>query len=159
MDIYETARTSIGLPLPLDAPAIRMFRMVVAEARSLIRQRNEIETQADELLRYSQDYHLLRQIPGIGPINALTIIAEAGDLRRFHHHRQFLKFCGLDLSTQQSGQYRGQTRLSKFGNADCAAPCGSPDRSPSASARTDSGTSSNATSREIATIPICAARR
>ena len=46
MDIYETARTSIGLPLPLDAPAIRMFRMVVAEARSLIRQRNEIETQA-----------------------------------------------------------------------------------------------------------------
>ena len=42
---------------------------------------------------------------------------QAGDLRRFHHHRQFLKFCGLDLSTQQSGQYRGQTRLSKFGNA------------------------------------------
>lgn len=117
MDIYETARTSIGLPLPLDAPAIRMFRMVIAEARILIRQRNEIEAQADELLRHSQDYRLLRQIPGIGPINALTIIAEAGDLRRFHHHRQFLKFCGLDLSTQQSGQYRGQTRLSKFGNA------------------------------------------
>jgi len=117
MDIYETARTSIGLPLALDAPAIRMFRMVIAEARSLIRQRNEIEAQADELLRHSQDYQLLRQIPGIGPINALTIIAEAGDLRRFHHHRQFLKFCGLDLSTQQSGQYRGQTRLSKFGNA------------------------------------------
>lgn len=117
MDIYETARTSIGLPLPSDAPAVRMFRMVIAEARSLIRQRNEIEAQADELLRHSQDYQLLRQIPGIGPINALTIIAEAGDLRRFHHHRQFLKFCGLDLSTQQSGQYRGQTQLSKFGNA------------------------------------------
>jgi transposase len=116
-DIYETARSSIGLPLPLDAPAIRMFRMVIDEARSLIRQRNEIEAQADELLRHSQDYQLLRQIPGIGPINALTIIAEAGDLRRFGHHRQFLKFCGLDLSTQQSGQYRGQTRLSKFGNA------------------------------------------
>ena len=117
MDIYETARSSIGLPLPLDAPAIRMFRMVIDEARSLIRQRNEIEAQADELLRHSRDYQLLRQIPGIGPINALTIIAEAGDLRRFGHHRQFLKFCGLDLSTQQSGQYRGQTRLSKFGNA------------------------------------------
>jgi len=117
MDIYETARSSIGLPLPLDAPAIRMFRMVIDEARSLIRQRNEIEAQADELLRHSPDYQLLRQIPGIGPINALTIIAEAGDLRRFGHHRQFLKFCGLDLSTQQSGQYRGQTRLSKFGNA------------------------------------------
>jgi len=29
----------------------------------------------------------------------------------------FLKFCGLDLATYQSGKYRGQTRLSKFGNA------------------------------------------
>jgi len=116
-DIYETATASIGLPLPIDAPAIRMFRMVIAEARSLIRQRNEIEAMADALLRESADYQALRKIPGIGPIIALTILAEAGDLRRFRHHRQFLKFCGLDLSTQQSGQYRGRTRLSKFGNS------------------------------------------
>jgi transposase len=94
-----------------------MFRMVIAEARGLIRQRNEIEKMADVLLSENADYQALRTIPGIGPIIALTIIAEAGDLRRFRHHRQFLKFCGLDLATQQSGQYRGQTRLSKFGNA------------------------------------------
>jgi transposase len=115
--IYETAKTSIGLPIPLDAPAIRMFRLVIAEARSLIRQRDAIEAMADQLLAASQDYARLRQIPGIGPINALAILAEAGDLRRFGHHRQFLKFCGLDLATQQSGTYRGQTRLSKYGNA------------------------------------------
>ena len=42
-DIYETAQTSIGLPLPLDSSAIAMFRMVLTEARSLIRQRDEIE--------------------------------------------------------------------------------------------------------------------
>jgi transposase len=106
-DIYETVRTSIGLPLPGDAPAIRMFRMVLAEARSLIHQRSEIERMADDLLSDSADYQALRRIPGIGPIIALTILAEGGDLRRFGHHRQFLKFCGLDLSTQQSGQYRG----------------------------------------------------
>ena len=33
-------------------------------------------------------------VPGIGPASALTILAEAGDLRRFRHHRQFLNFCG-----------------------------------------------------------------
>ena len=43
--------------------------------------------------------------------------SEAGDLRRFGHHRQFLKFCGLDLATRQSGAFRGQTKLSKYGNA------------------------------------------
>ena len=116
-DIFETAKTSIGLPIPVDAPAIRMFRLVIAQARSLIRQRDEIEAMADQLLAASQDYARLRQVPGIGPINALAILAEAGDLRRFGHHRQFLKFCGLDLATQQSGTYRGQTKLSKYGNA------------------------------------------
>ncbi len=116
-DIYETAISSIGLPIPPDAVAVRMFRMVIAEARRLIRQRAEIELIADALLYQNRDYQLLRQIPGIGPINALTVIAEAGDIRRFGHRRQFLKFCGLDLATQQSGTFRGQTKLSKYGNA------------------------------------------
>jgi transposase len=116
-DIYETAQSSIGLPVPIDSPAITMFRMVIAEGRSLIRQRNEIEQQAHAALADNVDYQRLRQIPGIGPIIAMTVLAEAGDLRRFRHHRQFLKFCGLDLATYQSGQFRGQTRLSKFGNA------------------------------------------
>ena len=62
-------------------------------------------------------YQLLRNIPGIGPINALTILAMAGDLRRFGHHRQFLKFCRLDLATCQSGTFCGRTKLSKYGNA------------------------------------------
>jgi transposase len=116
-DIYETARSSIGLPVTMDSAAITMFRLVVAEGRSLIRQRDAIEHQAHTALADNPDYRRLRQIPGIGPIIAMTILAEAGDLRRFRHHRQFLKFCGLDLATHQSGQFRGQTKLSKFGNA------------------------------------------
>lgn len=40
-----------------------------AEVRNLIRLRNAIE----ELLRDSPDYRLLSTIPGVGPINALTI--------------------------------------------------------------------------------------
>ena len=56
-------------------------------------------------------------IPGIGPIIALTILAEAGDLRRFSHYKKFIKFCGMNLSTQQSGMYRGFSKPSKHGNA------------------------------------------
>jgi transposase len=73
-----------------------------------IQQRNHIEALAQMTLVGNPDYELLRQIPGIGPINALKILAEAGDLRRFRHHRQFLKFCGLDLATCQSGAFRGR---------------------------------------------------
>lgn len=116
-DIYETACTSTALPVPEDSAAVAMFRMVIAQGRSLIRQRDEIERLAHDRLADDVDYRLLRNIPGIGPINALTILAEAGDLRRFSHHRQFLKFCGLDLATCQSGMFRGRTKLSKYGNA------------------------------------------
>jgi transposase len=38
-------------------------------------------------------------------------------LRRFAHYREFLKFCGINLSTQQSGRFRGVSRISKYGNA------------------------------------------
>jgi hypothetical protein len=58
----------------------------------------------------------LQTVPGIGPIVALIILAEARDLRRFGCVSQFLKYCGLDLCTEQSGQSRGTTHLSKRGN-------------------------------------------
>ena len=48
-DIYRTAQSPIGLPIALDGPPIAMFRMITAEMRSLIRQRDQIETTADHL--------------------------------------------------------------------------------------------------------------
>jgi len=116
-DVYATAVDSVGLPVHPDSDAVRMFRLVLAEGRSLVRQRDEIEARAVELLSDIPDYQLLTTIPGIGPINAMAILAEAGDLRRFRHHRQFLKFCGMDLATVHSGMFRGQSRISKYGNA------------------------------------------
>ena len=82
-DIYDTALRSVGLPVAEDAEAVRMLRMVLAQGRSLIAQRNAIEDRAVALLGSHPDYQLLCTLPGIGPINALTILAEAGDLRRF----------------------------------------------------------------------------
>ncbi len=116
-DIYETARTSIGLPVAADSPAVVMYRLVIAHIRQLVQQRDEIERHAHTLLADHPDYQRLMQLPGVGPIIALTVLAEAGDLRRFRHHRQFLKFCGFDLATHQSGQFRGRSKLSKHGNA------------------------------------------
>lgn len=117
LDIYETARSSTALPVDPDSDAIRMFRMMLAEGRSLMRQRKTIEDRSIDVLAHRHDYQLLCSIPGIGPINAMTILAEAGDLKRFRHHRQFLKFCGMDLATVQSGMFRGRSKISKYGNA------------------------------------------
>ena len=41
----------------------------------------------------------------------------SGDLRRFRHYRQYLSFCGFNLSAVQSGNQRGNYKLSKRGNS------------------------------------------
>jgi transposase len=110
-DIYETARASTALSVAEESAAITMFRLVLAQARHLIRQRKQIEELAHAMLADHDDYQRLCTIPAIGPIHALTILAEAGDLRRFRHHRQFLKFCGLDLATCKLKVHRPSDRI------------------------------------------------
>lgn len=116
-EIYAAAQRSIGVPVTLDSAAVAMFRLVLEQYLVLNRLRERIAEQAAILLDDNPDSRRLMTVPGIGPANALTILAEAGDLRRFQHHRQFLSFCGLNLSTLQSGKSRGQSRISKYGNA------------------------------------------
>lgn len=116
-EIYAAAKRSIGVPVALDSAAIAMLRPVLEKYLTLHQLRERIAEQAALLREGNSDSRRLMTVPGIGPANTLTTPAEAGDLRRFRHHRQFLNFCGLDLSTLQSGKSRGQSHISKYGNA------------------------------------------
>jgi transposase len=60
--------------------------------------------------------NLLRQIPSIGPIRAVLLIALMQTPHRFRTKRQLWAYCGLALKTSTSGEYRfveGQLRRSK----------------------------------------------
>jgi transposase len=116
-ELYATAQHSIGLPVAPESLACQTFKLQLQRYQELTSQRKRLEQQAESILSENKDYRILKSIPGIGPIIALTILAEGGDLRRFGHHRQFLKYCGLDLAKNQSGNFRGQEKLSKRGNA------------------------------------------
>lgn len=116
-DPYRTACKSIGLPVEESSVSAEMFSLMLDEYARLTNIREQIQSKADTLLASNSDYQMLQTLPGIGPVIALVIIAEAGDMRRFKHHRQFLKFCGFDLATHQSGKYQSKSSLSKRGNA------------------------------------------
>jgi len=115
-DFYLVAKNSIGVPTSIDSEMVRLFKDDILEMQQLTERLKKIEERSHEYLCHRTDYKVLRSLPGIGPVIALNIIAEAGDLKRFKHEKQFLKFCGFDLSTSQSGQYRGYSQISKRGN-------------------------------------------
>jgi transposase len=116
-EIWAMAQHSAALPHEPDCLAVETFRLTLQHFQQLTALRQQPEARAQAHLCYNPDYEHLKSLPGIGPVIALTILAEAGDLRRFGHHRQFLKYCGFDLAKSQSGAHRGREQLSKRGNA------------------------------------------
>lgn len=116
-EIWEMAARSAALPHEPGSLAVETFRLTLRQFQQLSELRAQIESRAQAVLADNPDCAHLQSLPGIGPIIALTILAEAGDLRRFGHHRQFLKYCGFDLAKTQSGVQRGREQLSKRGNA------------------------------------------
>jgi transposase len=74
---------------------------------------------------------------GIGPVTAVTILAELGDARRFSSSREAVRYAGMDITVHQSDQRRAPGHLSRqgppalrwalFEAAQSAARAGSPD--------------------------------
>ena len=64
-----------------------------------------------------QQCHLLESIPGIGKRTATRLLAEIEDISRYKSARQVAAYAGLTPRNNRSGTLRGQTRLSKTGNA------------------------------------------
>ena len=52
---------------------------------------------------------------GIGPVTAVTILAELGDARRFSSSREAVRYAGLDITVHSSDQRRAPGRLSRQG--------------------------------------------
>jgi transposase len=53
---------------------------------------------------------------GVSFLTATTLVAEAGDLRRFDHPRQLMAFLGLVPSERSTGETKRQGALTKAGN-------------------------------------------
>jgi transposase len=104
----------------LDALEIRQIK---EQSRFLQKQieRNEQEiydlVSRDEALK--ENFELLRTIPGLGPVTALVILSEGGELSRFQSAKQFASFAGVHPRVRQSGtSLASRPRMSKSG---CAA--------------------------------------
>ena len=78
---------------------------------------DEMKRVVDAAPQLKRDIELLSSIYGVGFIVAVVIIAELGDLRRFHKARQLTAFAGVSPRIYQSGtSVSGRPRMCKKGN-------------------------------------------
>lgn len=60
---------------------------------------------------------LLRTIPGVGPITAVSFISEVTNINRFDKSKKLIAYVGLDSRVHQSGtSIHGKGYISKRGN-------------------------------------------
>ena len=82
--------------------------------KALERELSEVDGQLDEALRASPTWcvqqHLLRSVPGVGPVVARTLLAELPELGTLDR-RQIAALCGLAPWTRQSGQWKGKSLI------------------------------------------------
>ena len=74
------------------------------------------DTEIQELAKQSGQAKLLMTIPGIGPLSALMILAELGDIKRFKRSAQVVSFAGLAPSVYSSAEVRHTGAITKQGS-------------------------------------------
>ncbi len=60
----------------------------------------------------------LVQLPGIGPLNAMTLLGEIGDIQRFPSAKHLVSYAGLGASVHSSGQTSRTGRITKQGRRE-----------------------------------------
>lgn len=96
-------------------------KMLALEAVRVLREVDKtlclILSEMQELARSLEEYEIVREMPGVGDTLAPRLIAEIGDIRRFHSKNALIAYAGIDSPLHESGQFVGnKRRISKSGS-------------------------------------------
>ena len=116
--IYALAQESIPT-LPSNNASTKMLLLEAVRVLSTIdKTLHIILTQMQELARTLKEYDVVRDMPGVGDTLAPRLIAEIGDIRRFHNKKALIAYAGIDAPPFESGQFvANKRRISKRGSA------------------------------------------
>lgn len=116
--IYAMAQNSIPT-LSADVPSTRML---VTEAVRVLKEVDAtlgvVLSRMQELAKTLPEYTVVREMGGVGEVLAPKLIAEIGDVRRFHSGKALIAYAGIDTPPYESGQFVGKNRkITKRGSA------------------------------------------
>ena len=123
LEIYELARDSITTrgEDPYIWGAQDQCVELLATAQNAA---DEIITQMQNIAETIPEYTVLRAMNGVGDRLGPVILAEIGDIRRFHSAKALNSFAGNDAPPYQSGQFESRNRhISKRGSSALRKAC------------------------------------
>ena len=117
LDIYASACGHFSVMPKNDTTKILVEQAVSqlqATSAALAALRNEMQSLAASL----PEYPIVMGMFGVGPAIGPQLMAEIGDVRRFHSKKALVAFAGIDAPPYQSGQMEIRSRsISKRGSA------------------------------------------
>lgn len=116
--VYELA--SNGIPtLPSNIPSTKMLVLeAINNLRTIDDSLNTILTRMNEIAKSLPEYSTVRAMGRVGDVLAVKLIAEIGDIRRFHSAKALIAYAGIDPPPYESGQFVGTKRkITKRGSS------------------------------------------
>lgn len=115
--IYSIA--SGGIPtIPADQTTKMLVNQAVEVLKRVDETLNTILARMQEIANTLPEYSVVRSMGGVGDTLAPRLIADIGDVRRFHSSKALIAYAGIDAPPYQSGQFTGTNRkISKRGSS------------------------------------------
>lgn len=80
-----------------------LVKQAVTQLQTIAKTLAALQKQMQELAASLPEYPIVMQMYGVGPILGPQLMAEIGDVRRFHSKKALVAFAGIDAPHYQSG--------------------------------------------------------
>lgn len=117
LDIYVSACGHFGI-MPKTDTAKLLVEQAVAQLRATSAALAALKQEMQSLAAALPEYPVVMKMFGIGPALGPQLMAEIGDVRRFHSKKALVAFAGIDAPPNDSGQVVGKSKgISKIDSA------------------------------------------
>ncbi len=95
------------------------FESYIDELNFLLQKQTQLDKGIETLAKsenYSANIYLLKTVPAIGLLTAMTLLTELGDINRFQKQDHLYSYCGLTPDCHSSGDIERIGKVSRRGN-------------------------------------------
>ena len=116
LEIHQTARDHVAVMPKTDTTKL-LVRQAITQLRTISSAKAALQNEMETLAASLPEYPVVMDMFGVGPKLGPQLMAEIGDVRRFHSKKALVAYAGIDAPPYQSGQLNVHSRsISKRGS-------------------------------------------